>query len=330
MNLFRDTYCALNGNAPYPVEGKYTTLYVKITDACNAKCPFCTFANKDKTFYFNVARFKDALSLLSKHATITKVSFTGGEPSLVRGLIDKCVDIVKTIDKNIFTVVNTNGSNILGLDNVKGLDNIALSRHHFDDDKNSGIFGTESVPTSKTLWSVASEKIHLSCTMMKGKIWNYKSISDYLEWANGIGIRDVGFVSLMPVNDFCRKYFVEFPDDKFFDERLVKNKVWNNGDICRCANYLFLPKRGAKVVKLYTRFRCQHTADSKSSLTFDGWDLRTNFNGKIIKEKDMENTVEETIKKQLDNSGFDYAVAIATKAEVEAGAACGQLAIINE
>lgn len=36
------------------------------------------------------------------------------------------------------------------------------------------------------------------------------------------------------------------------------------------------------------------------------------------------------IKNQLEQSGYDYAVAIATQAEIEAGAACGQLAIINE
>lgn len=38
----------------------------------------------------------------------------------------------------------------------------------------------------------------------------------------------------------------------------------------------------------------------------------------------------EQIKKQLEENGYDYAVAIATKAEVEAGAACGQLSIIIE
>ena len=36
------------------------------------------------------------------------------------------------------------------------------------------------------------------------------------------------------------------------------------------------------------------------------------------------------IKNQLDKMGYDYAVAIATKAEIENGAACGQLAIICE
>lgn len=36
------------------------------------------------------------------------------------------------------------------------------------------------------------------------------------------------------------------------------------------------------------------------------------------------------IKEQLEKAGYDYAVAIATRAEIEAGAACGQLSIITE
>lgn len=36
----------------------------------------------------------------------------------------------------------------------------------------------------------------------------------------------------------------------------------------------------------------------------------------------------ERIKEQLDELGYDYAVAIATQSEIENGAACGQLAII--
>jgi hypothetical protein len=37
----------------------------------------------------------------------------------------------------------------------------------------------------------------------------------------------------------------------------------------------------------------------------------------------------EQIQQQLEEAGFDYAVAIATEAEIEAGAACGQLSIIT-
>jgi hypothetical protein len=37
----------------------------------------------------------------------------------------------------------------------------------------------------------------------------------------------------------------------------------------------------------------------------------------------------EDIKNQLESAGYDFAIAVATKAEVEAGAACGQLAILG-
>lgn len=36
------------------------------------------------------------------------------------------------------------------------------------------------------------------------------------------------------------------------------------------------------------------------------------------------------IKEQLEKMGYDYAVAIATKSEIENGSACGQLSIIVE
>jgi hypothetical protein len=38
----------------------------------------------------------------------------------------------------------------------------------------------------------------------------------------------------------------------------------------------------------------------------------------------------EKIKEQLDKAGYDYAVAIATEAEIKNQAACGQLATILE
>jgi hypothetical protein len=38
----------------------------------------------------------------------------------------------------------------------------------------------------------------------------------------------------------------------------------------------------------------------------------------------------EQIKTELENAGYQYAVAVATEAEVTAGGACGQLAIVGE
>lgn len=38
----------------------------------------------------------------------------------------------------------------------------------------------------------------------------------------------------------------------------------------------------------------------------------------------------DEIIEQLANEGYDFAVAVATQAEINAGAACGQLAIVDE
>jgi len=38
----------------------------------------------------------------------------------------------------------------------------------------------------------------------------------------------------------------------------------------------------------------------------------------------------DRIKEELQKAGYDFAIAIATKAEIAAGAACGQLAMIEE
>ena len=44
----------------------------------------------------------------------------------------------------------------------------------------------------------------------------------------------------------------------------------------------------------------------------------------------MENNDTKTVCDQLENAGYDHAIAVATQAEIEAGAACGQLSIITE
>lgn len=51
-----------------------------------------------------------------------------------------------------------------------------------------------------------------------------------------------------------------------------------------------------------------------------------------LKYKILERTVfnMEKIIKELKEAGYDYGIAIATQAEIKAGAACGQLSIIIE
>ena len=67
---------------------------------------------------------------------VSHITFTGGEPSLDIERLVKCLDYLKSVDSKIFTIINTNGSNLDKLKGIKSLDNIALSRHSMFDDEN--------------------------------------------------------------------------------------------------------------------------------------------------------------------------------------------------
>lgn len=52
------------------------------------------------------------------------------------------------------------------------------------------------------------------------------------------------------------------------------------------------------------------------------------MNNNNIEQQNVELT--DLVCKQLKLEGFDFAVAVATEPEIQAGAACGQLAIITD
>lgn len=281
---FRKFNCKLNGNTGKPVEENYVNIYVKISDKCNASCDFCEFRNISENFKFNFKKFSEIVNTIkNNNIIINKVSFTGGEPTLNIVDLKNCLNILKKIDSQIFTVVNSNGFNLEYLLNEKNLDNISLSRHHINDEDNYKIFKTASIPSSEYIKKFhKNNKIHLTCNLIKGNIDNVRDIRDYLEFANSIGIFDVGFVGLMKINEYCRRHYVNFSEIIEESDELICNKNWEDRDICRCKNYLYLPKTGKNVVKFYSRERCKNTEFSESNLVFDGEYIRDNFNGKIL------------------------------------------------
>lgn len=280
INL-RDNCCQMDNEPARPVNDAYINLYTLITNKCNADCKFCCASKKEGCF--NIFKFKQAIKEIVKSARINKVSFTGGEPTLNPYVLYTCLSFVKSIDKNIFTVINTNGSYLEKISNsIPLLNSVALSRHHYDDKINQQIFNLALVPTAEEIKEFdLGEKLHLSCNLQKDYIGNKKEIIKYLEFADNIGCSDVGFVSLMKFNEYCEKQFVDFNDIKFDDKSgLFVIKNWNYENLCKCRNYIYLPE-SANPVSVYARHYV-NPHFSGSCLVFDGQNLRTGFNGKII------------------------------------------------
>lgn len=277
----RTHYCALNGERALKIDKPYVNMYVRITNTCNAHCRFCEYHDNAPGFNFDFDRFKAAVEGLAEKLEIRKISFTGGEPTLAPGALIKCTEFITKTLPATFVVVNTNGCNHKVLDDIS-VNSISLSRHHYKDRTNSMVFGTPSISANTINKMRNKGKIHLSCNLIRGVIDSKWEIINYLEFANAIEVRDIGFVSLMNINDFCRKRFVDFKALNIEGETLICNKKWNQKDTCRCRNYLYLPKTGNKPIKIYSRFAVKHTQCLDSIVAFDGNNLRQGFAGNIL------------------------------------------------
>ncbi|MCK9575528.1 MAG: radical SAM protein [Candidatus Pacearchaeota archaeon] len=282
----KDYYCEQKGYAKCPVERPYVNMYVQFR-GCNANCPFCEF--KDVATYFDLSAFTDAITEVSKKIEIRKISFTGGEPTLKLGNLIAAVNVARKKVPSAFRVLNTNGLNLnelysLGLD--KYLNSISLSRHHFDNDINNTILGFNA-PTDKDITRIQKNttdkfKLHLSCNIIKGHIDSNEKIQEYLEAAASMGIHDTGFVSLMKANEYAKSHYVDFSTIIETNNNLHNIKEWHYKDICKCNNYMYIPKNtNYDAVQTYSRCAIKPSC-STNLLVFDGANLREGFNGKVI------------------------------------------------
>lgn len=279
----RGYYCQLNDCLPSCVDEPYINLYIKMS-GCNARCEFCNDDCVTKPFDLN--KLCEIMREIKSKVKIRKISFTGGEPTLNIQLLEIIFNIVKQSSPDSFTVINTNGFNLKGIFEsslLRYINSVSLSRHHYKDELNQEITGVKSVATKNTIIELGDNcsKIHLSCNLIKNYIDNAEEIRHYLENANLLGIHDIGFVSLMGLNDYCKENYV---DSKIIDEvkGIIKTKEWKYKDCCECSNYFYLPdnyKNG--VLSIYHR-HAKSPMDFVSMLMFDGEFLREGFNGKVI------------------------------------------------
>lgn len=284
---FKDVYCSLNGAPGEPVPHKYINLYVKIADTCQSNCKFCEYHNCESNYQFDIIKFFDIINyFIANNVKITKVSFSGGEPTTNMVMLKRCIEFLNNLIEPPFIVVNTNGFRLNQLNAIDGIGSIALSRHAISDYDQCDIMQCHhsQIPTASQIHAIASDKIHLTCNLIRGNIDSVSEIVNYLEFCQSLNIYDVGFVSLMPANEYCVEHFIDFDSIQFdsISDKLISVKEWAFGSICRCKNFIYLPKNGKRLVKFYMRYRCKCTSPMPSNFIYDGNNLRVNFNSEVI------------------------------------------------
>ena len=258
-------------------------VYVRMTDICNARCKFCEYHTID-TKEIDIDKLKYIVSYLRAASLLGKIQLTGGEPTMSKQFEVVVEELRKTAGEEVFIGVNSNGSNAEKLLNAKDyLSNIAISRHSEDDEENRGIFNTQVMDTVELrnfIKEVGARKIHLSCTLMKDYVGNKERVKNYLDYMQHIGCYDVGFVTLMPCNEYAKEQQIYFEDIGVEDiEGVKKECVWQNekdGIVnCYCANFTY-----RMMVSFYARF-AKLPGNCVGQLVYDRDRLYTSFGKKI-------------------------------------------------
>jgi molybdenum cofactor biosynthesis enzyme MoaA len=272
--------CSMNG-CPSVEQEPYVNLYIKITDACQASCRFCEFRNKEENS-FNFNKLKETIKFLKRKLVINKVSFTGGEPLLCPDYLTKAIKWIKDFLPKVEIVVNTNGINMNYLVPILNkINSISLSRHHYVDEENYSVFRSKKIPSFRDIRDFPEKnKLHLRCNLIRGLMDNHKSIITYMDCFSKTGIIDFGFVSLMPLNDYCRNRFVSYEDtgiDSIPNSRIVRRWTYEG---CHCKNYIAHTKDG-NLIRYYARVNGR-PGQCESIATYDKDRLRVGFDGETI------------------------------------------------
>lgn len=280
--------CAHGSTPPQPIPPS-VNLFVKVTDGCNARCPFCSNASNkyhgchsDKTFdHGKLWQIVD--ELIAKGIIVNRLNITGGEPSIVPSIVNRIIEHASA-DKyrHLHLHLNTNGllPSSQTLMRHPRWNSISVSLHHYDVTRLSQIYGTDIPGEALSFEGIDMDKVNASCNLIKDYIDSAPEVEKMLKFAVSLGLTRIGFVSLMRINDYCRNHYVDFDEIDFPTvPHLYFTESRNRGLDCKCSNYLY--NHNCKILEVYMR-NYANPDYCESSLIYDRNHLRHGFNDDSI------------------------------------------------
>lgn len=173
-------------------------VHIKITDRCNARCPFCI--EKESHLKDNpvklMANLQRLITELDSQGHLATVSITGGEPSL-SPIAAEAVDFLKGNYK-VFLNINTNFSKTI--DSQLDPDWVNISRHKVGADDYTGIGALDLDMLDQYRANHPSTKIRLQCVLYPHGLQSIDEIKEYIDHYIG-HIDDLSFRRLINVTD---------------------------------------------------------------------------------------------------------------------------------
>lgn len=142
---------------------------IPVKKVCNASCTFCYMKEKkedNKKEFIDFNNLKDII----KNNNFDEIEITGGGEPTLHPQISNIIKMIKTIKPNTYIKLYTNGFNLV---NLKGLDEINISRVHWDSDINNKFYQSKQQnELSETInyYYKMIPKIRLQTILLKGAI----------------------------------------------------------------------------------------------------------------------------------------------------------------
>lgn len=248
-------------------------LYVQVMNRCNAKCSFCDFGKVCVTFDYN--KFEYVLKELTKKVYLSKICITGGEPLLDINRTINVIKIAKKYSRKI--VLNTNAFSLERLEIVYPfVDEIDISRHHYDEEIHKSILKTEVVTLEEIAKIDVEHKVIINCVMQKGRIDSYDEVMKFMNYIAENNIKSIKFISLLPLTKEAEKEYVNPSSIIEECKKYTNSGMLYDHHMCNCFEFIYLYDTG-NVVKVTIRNTTDSCYSCVKQLVFNGENLFDGF-----------------------------------------------------
>ncbi len=235
-----------------------------LTETCNAKCKYCLASNTPKDGQNQSFEAVDIAARKAKQNGAKEVAISGGEPLLDKDILAK-IGIVK----RYFKIINLQTNAILlnkPQDFKKaGVKNVLVNLPSFEEDIYEKLVGlrklNQVIRNIKKALKVGLN-VRICSVLVKNYTDDYAHIMCMIDFSRQLGVNEITFIQLIPVNGFAKKYRAGLGKLRRLFSRLdkIESKKYNSADI-----YKFLGMKIAlsscPVEKNYDSFRTGWTKE---------------------------------------------------------------------
>jgi len=179
-------------------------LYIDITTACNATCPFCIAESLGRRNHDNYWRgMREALAWTEDIGG--SVQIVGGEPTISARLRPTLEEIGR--GSFLRVALNTSGTRADHYDLMwrSGIQHLNISRHHYDEHQNQDVMNIRPFLSNAELAeniAMAQEigmDVRIQAVLLPGYLDDLESILRFTNWCHSLGVSEVSLSQVFPL-----------------------------------------------------------------------------------------------------------------------------------